>query len=280
MGVLRFRADGESHFGVMLDGTLRDLTDEYDSYQALLRAMTDDEVAVDVGPAVDTFTYLPPITPTNTVFAAALNYDAHIEEAAMSRPERPYLFLKPYRSLTGHEEPIQYHSQTTTDLDYEAELAAVVGERLWQADPEEVADAVAGYTILNDTTARDLQGISVGDESHIDWFSSKALQGASPLGPWVAPTSEVGDPSNLHIESRLNGEVMQDESTEMMLFGVPELVSYVSDRVVLEPGDVVATGTPEGVGGFQDVRLTDGDRVEIDVEGVGTLANTVRESDR
>ncbi|MFB6155650.1 MAG: fumarylacetoacetate hydrolase family protein [Haloferacaceae archaeon] len=278
MDLLRFRAGGQARFGARVDGALRDLSGEYESFRALLRAATTDEVSVGDAPEVEPETYLPPTTPLNTVFAAALNYDAHIEEAKKARPERPYMFLKPYRALTGHEEPIQYHSQTTADLDYEAELAVVVGDRLWQAEPTAVDEAIAGYTILNDTTGRDVQDIAVGDAGHIDWFSAKALQGSSPLGPHVRTADEVGDPSTLRIESRLNGAVMQDEGTDMMLFDVHELLSYVSSRVVLEPGDVVATGTPEGVGGFQDIRLTDGDRVEMDVEGVGTLANTVEET--
>jgi 2-keto-4-pentenoate hydratase/2-oxohepta-3-ene-1,7-dioic acid hydratase in catechol pathway len=231
-------------------------------------------------------THLPPTTAGNDVFAVALNYGSHIEEKSASDaiddeartvPESPFFFTKLNRSLVGHGAPISLHSDITAQFDFAAELAAVIGEPARNVDPDDAMAHVAGYTILNDTAAYDVQNVAVGDMTWIDWLSAKSMEDTTPLGPWVVGTDAVGDPHDLRIQSWVNGEAMQDGQSAAMLRGIAEQVAFLSSRFTLQPGDVIATGTPEGVGSFQDLALADGDRVEIEVADVGTLANVVRE---
>lgn len=255
-----------------------DVTSQYDSFADALADPGAAEGVDDDEFAADEITYLPPTGPTNTVFCAALNYRAHAEEGDDDIPERPLVFLKLPRSLVGHQTAISYHTTVTQEIDYEAELAAVIGTPARHVSTDGALDYVAGYTMLNDTSARDLQlDLPVGDETVTDWFSGKAMQSTTPVGPYVV-TDEIDDPGDLAISSTVNGEVMQDSNTGLMIRDVAELVSFVSSRVRLEPGDVIATGTPEGVGTFQDIRLHHGDRVEVEVEGIGTLVNWVEET--
>jgi len=279
MRIGRFQADGESRIGRFEDDVVRDVSGEFDGFRDALTRPHDAEDADGETFDRDEVTHLPPTTRENTVFCAALNYEAHAEESDIEVPEWPLIFTKLPRTLVGHREPISYHTRVTEEIDYEAELAAVIGEPARHVEPDEALDYVAGYTLLNDTSARDLQlGLQVGDDDLIDWFSGKAMQRTTPVGPYVA-VDEVEDPQDLHIASRVDGETMQDDDTGMMIRSVADLVAFVSSRVRLEPGDVVATGTPEGVGAFQDIRLHPGETVEVEVEGIGTLVNTVAEVD-
>ena len=274
--------DGERRVGVVEDGTVEDVTKSVSAFDDALEAVTDGS-GVDAASAgaeypLEEVTLLPPTTRRNTTFAVALNYTSHIEEVARTRAEfeRPLVFLKPTRTLVGHGSPIQYDTRITSDLDYEGELAAVVGKAGRHVDVDDALDHVAGYTLLNDVTARDLQNVRAKDEEWLDWFSSKGVQSSTPVGPAVVTADEVGDPNDLHLVTRHNGDVVQDEDTNLMIYDVADLVSFVSTRVELQPGDVVATGTPAGVGHFQDVSLADGDEVSVSVEGVGTLTNVVQ----
>lgn len=271
----RFHVAGERRIGIFEGDEVRDVTDGVDGFSdALSRPQA---AAAVEGPRFDVneIAHLPPTTDRNTVFCAGLNYEAHAEESDIDVPEWPLIFLKPPRALVGHEAPISYHTRVTEAIDYEAELAAVVGTPGRHLSAAEALEHVAGYTILNDTTARDLQfGLRVGDDEVLDWFSGKAMQATTPVGPYVV-VDEIDDPQDLAIASRVDGETMQDDTTGMMVRSVAELVSFVSSRVRLEPGDVVATGTPEGVGAFQDVTLHEGETVEVDIEGIGTLRNRV-----
>lgn len=271
---------GDSRVGVVEGEEIRDVTDEVGTFDAALAAVTDGEDLGDGGSHhdLDDVTLLAPSTERNTTFAVALNYYSHIEEVDRtgSEFEYPLVFIKPDRALVGHGAPIEYDTRVTTDLDYEGELAAVIGRSGRHVSTEDALEYVAGYTVLNDVTARDLQNLRAAEDEWIDWFSAKALQNSTPVGPWVTTTDEVGDPNDLHVETRHNGDVVQDEGTHLMIYDVADLVSFVSSRVELRPGDVVATGTPEGVGHFQDVSLADGDEVTVTVEGVGTLSNEVQ----
>jgi len=275
MRIGRFEADGSTRIGLFDDDTVTDVSEAFDDFQdAMLRPS--DATDVD-GEQFDReeITHLPPTTDRNTVFCAALNYEAHAEESNIDVPERPLVFMKLARTLVGHEEPISYHTRVTDEIDYEAELAAVIGDPAHYVDADEALGYVAGYTILNDTSARDLQlGLQVGDDEMLDWFSGKTMQRTTPVGPSVV-VDEIDDPQDLDIASRVDGETMQDDHTGMMIRTVADLVAFVSSRVRLEPGDIIATGTPEGVGTFQDIKLEDGESVEVEVEGIGTLVNTV-----
>lgn len=282
MRLIHFTTEGDDcRVGVIENGTVRDITDTVGPFNAALAAVTTGDGVGDSDNSYDEddVTLLPPTTRRNTTFAVALNYYSHIEEVNQTQEEfeRPLVFTKPTRALVGHDALIEYDTRVTTDLDYEGELAAVIGETGRHVARKDALDYVAGYTVLNDITARDLQNVRAKDAEWLDWFSSKALQNSTPVGPAVVTTDEVGDPSNLHIETRHNGDVVQDEGTHLMIYDVADLVAFISSRVELQPGDVIATGTPKGVGHFQDVSLSDGDEVSVTVNGVGTLTNTVKE---
>ncbi|MWV39784.1 fumarylacetoacetate hydrolase family protein [Natrialba sp. INN-245] len=278
MQIGRFHVGNEIRIGVFENDLVYDVTREFESFAD---ALSRPEDATDIdGKTYDKadITYLPPTTARNTVFCAALNYEAHADESGSAVPERPLVFMKLPRTLVGHRDPISYHTSVTQEIDYEAELAAVIGESARHVSPDEALEYVAGYTILNDTSARDLQlELPVGEDNMLDWFSGKAMQETTPMGPTVV-VDEIDDPQNLSIVSRVNGETMQDDNTRMMIRSVADLVSFLSSRVELEPGDVVATGTPEGVGTFQDIQLYPDDTVEIEIENVGRLVNTVEEA--
>jgi len=277
MHIGRFAAGGKSKIGVFESDAVRDVTDEFDSFRDALSRPGDARDVDGKAFDVEDVTHLPPTTERNTVFCAALNYEAHAEESNSEVPGWPLVFMKLPRSLVGHREAISYHTRVTNEIDYEAELAAVVGEPARHVDVDEALDYVAGYTIVNDVSARDRQIVPVGDGDMLDWFSGKAMQRSTPVGPYVA-VDKVNDPQNLQIASRVDGEIMQDDDTGMMVRSVADLVSFISSRVRLEPGDIVATGTPEGVGTFQDIKLEPGETVEVEIEDVGTLVNTVKQA--
>lgn len=279
MRIGRFAADGDDRIGVFEQDEVIDVTPAFDSFTDVLAQPESADNYDGDRFSVDEITYLPPTTDRNTVFCAALNYQKHAEESGRSVPERPYLFTKLARSLVGHREPIAYHSTVTNEIDYEGELACIIGTSCRHVSTEEALEHVAGYTIVNDVSARDLQlSFSYDNEDMVDWFAGKAMQSTTPIGP-VVVCNEIDDPQDLAIASRVNGTTMQDESTRMMIYSVAELVSYISSLVELQPGDVIATGTPEGVGVFQDISLEPGDDVEIEIEGIGTLQNVVKEAE-
>ncbi|MER5426858.1 fumarylacetoacetate hydrolase family protein [Streptosporangium roseum] len=211
-----------------------------------------------------------PLRPGKIV-AIGLNYLDHIREAGMDKPERPLMFAKFPSSVIGPGEPIVIDGELTERVDWEVELAAVIGAPLRRASPAEALAGVAGYTVANDVSARDLQ-FADGQ-----WTRGKSLDTFCPLGPVVVTPDELGDPQSLRLRTVVNGETVQDSSTKEMLFGVAELLSYCSRAFTLEPGDVVLTGTPWGCGEFMDPRrsLRPGDVLEVTVEGIGTLRNPV-----
>lgn len=275
----RFQAEGTERIGIFENETVKDVSSTFNTFR---EAIADPDVAATAEGesfTVEEVTHLPPTTGRNTVFCAALNYEAHAEESDIEVPERPLVFMKLPQTLVGHREPISYHTRVTQEIDYEAEIAAVIGKSGRHVPVRDALDHVAGYTILNDTSARDHQlGLQVGDDELLDWFSGKTMTNTTPIGPHVV-VDEIDDPQDLAITSQVNGETLQDDNTGMMIRSVAELVSFVSSRVELTPGDVIATGTPEGVGTFQDIKLKDGDTVEVDIEGIGTLVNTVEDVD-
>ncbi|WP_217707218.1 fumarylacetoacetate hydrolase family protein [Nonomuraea rhodomycinica] len=216
-----------------------------------------------------------PLRPGKIV-AIGLNYLDHIRETGMDKPARPLMFAKFPSSVIGPGEPIVIDSGLTGSVDWEVELAAVVGTPLRHAGPAEALAAVAGYTVANDVSARDLQ-FSDGQ-----WTRGKSLDTFCPLGPVVVTPDELGDPQGLRLRTVVNGETVQDSSTAEMLFGVAELLSFCSASFTLEPGDVVLTGTPWGCGAFMDPprSLSPGDVVEVSVEGIGELRNPVVDGTR
>ncbi|XVH31832.1 fumarylacetoacetate hydrolase family protein [Haloferacaceae archaeon DSL9] len=200
---------------------------------------------------------LPPCEPT-ALYCVGRNYAATLDQMAYERPEEPDFFIKPPASLLSHEASIPY-PPFTEELTYAGELVAVVGERCHRVAPDAVPEVVAGYTIMNDVDALDQQGRT----------ARKAFVGSGPLGPWIE--TEL-DPTSIDMHTEINGERRQEANTELMLFDPHEIVSYLSERFVFEPGDAIAFGSPANPG-----LVEPGDEIEITYEGVGTLANTVAE---
>jgi 2-keto-4-pentenoate hydratase/2-oxohepta-3-ene-1,7-dioic acid hydratase in catechol pathway len=211
------------------------------------------------------------ITRPGKIVCVGLNYRDHAEEGGLELPEAPLLFAKWPNSLIGDGDPIVLPPETT-QVDYEAELGVVIGAIARRVAERDALDHVEGYICLNDVTARDLQ---FGDGQ---WTRGKSPDTFCPVGPRLVAREEIGDPQALGIRCLLNGEAMQDSSTAQMIFSVAEIIAYVSQIITLEPGDLIATGTPAGVGVFRDpkVLLEDGDEVSVEIQGVGTLTNPVQ----
>jgi 2-keto-4-pentenoate hydratase/2-oxohepta-3-ene-1,7-dioic acid hydratase in catechol pathway len=210
--------------------------------------------------------------PKKNVILLGVNYKEHIEEGARARslelkyPEAPVFFTKPATSVIGHLGKVIHH-KATERLDYEVELAVVMGKKGRDILKEKVYDYIFGYTICLDMTARDLQ------RRHGQWFKGKSLDTFCPLGPWIVHKSAIPDPHRLRLTCRVNGEVMQDDRTSNMIFDIPTTIEALSSGMTLEPGEIVSTGTPSGVG-FARVPpffLKAGDKVEAEVEGIGVL---------
>ena len=218
---------------------------------------------------LDSIEFLPAVDP-GKILAIGRNYVDHAIEGGGAPPPAPLLFNKLSNSLSAHLAPIVLPT-ISTQVDYEAELAVVIGRRAKRVTEAEALAYVFGYTLINDVSARDLQ---YGDGQ---WVRGKGLDGFAPLGPFITTRNAIPDVQALKIEGRLNGAVMQSSNTSKMIFPVAYLVSYLSQGITLEPGDIIATGTPEGVGAFRNppVWLKAGDVYEVTVEGLGTLRNTV-----
>ncbi len=203
---------------------------------------------------------LAPTMPTKIV-AVGLNYRDHAQELGMEIPEEPLIFLKPPSAVIGPEDNIRLPAEVGR-VDYEAELAVVIGKTARKVSPSEARRYILGYTCFNDVTARDIQ------RRDGQWTRAKSFDTFAPIGPWIETDLE---PSAVRVRAYLNGKLVQDSSTENLIFSVYELVSFISHVMTLYPGDVIATGTPPGVG-----PLSPGDVVEVEVEGVGRLVNFVR----
>jgi 2-keto-4-pentenoate hydratase/2-oxohepta-3-ene-1,7-dioic acid hydratase in catechol pathway len=206
------------------------------------------------------------------LFCVGLNYADHAAENNLPPPETPIFFSKLASVVIPHGAPIRL-PPGPHQVDYEAEMAVVVGRRADRVSPEEARECIAGYTIMNDVSARDLQ------RNDKQWFRGKNCNGFGPLGPWLVTADEIADPHNLDISLRLNGDVRQHSNTKNLIFTPEALVSILSQTLVLEAGDVISTGTPAGVGFHSkpQIFLKPGDRVEIEVEGIGVLENRIED---
>ncbi len=212
---------------------------------------------------------LAPVDPPN-IIAIGLNYKSHAEESKMQRPDRPVVFAKTTNSVIGPGDEIIIPRAAPDEVDYEAELAIVIGRRCKDIGKENALDYVLGYTCANDITARDCQL-----RQDTQWVRAKSFDTFCPLGPVIE--TEL-NPDNVDIELRLNGKIMQRDNTREMIFSCPELVSYLSHCMTLYPGTVIMTGTPSGVGFARKppTFLRPGDYVEVEIEGIGILRNSVR----
>ncbi|MBZ9761680.1 fumarylacetoacetate hydrolase family protein [Mesorhizobium sp. CA8] len=211
-----------------------------------------------------------PIALPGKIICVGLNYKDHAAEAKVALPERPLLFAKWSNSLVGDGDAIMLPG-TSRCVDFEAELGVVVGRRARNVDAKDALNLISGYLCVNDISARDVQ---VED---VQWTRGKSFDTFCPIGPALVPASAIKDPQKLAIKLTLNGQAMQDSNTANMVFGVAELIEFISRDITLEPGDLIATGTPGGVGYYKDPRvsLKRGDIVQVEIEDVGVLTNTV-----
>ena len=212
-----------------------------------------------------------PLSGVSKVIGIGLNYADHCREQYIPIPESIIMFAKFPSAIIGPGENITWDPEVSQEVDYEAELAVVIGDEASRIRPDDVWDHIVGFTIANDVSARDVQ--------HADrqWVRAKSFDTFCPIGPYLVTRDEISDPGNLTIQTRLNGRLVQDSNTSEMVFKIPEIISFISRTITLFPGDIIGTGTPDGVGYYRHPKrlLKPGDVVEIEIEGLGILRNPV-----
>ncbi|HFB83462.1 MAG TPA: FAA hydrolase family protein [Thermodesulfatator sp.] len=249
MKIIRFLYQGQISYGILEDQKIEPLkTSPYEGFNPTGDSLSLNEVQL-----------LPPSIPSK-IIALGLNYRDHAAELGMPLPKEPLIFLKPSTAAIGPGQAIVYPSMSQR-VDYEAELAIVIGRQAKGVSPDKALDFVLGYTCFNDVTARDLQ------KKDGQWTRAKSFDTFAPMGPWIETDL---DPDNLLVEAYLNGKKCQSSRTSQLVFSVPEIISFVSQVMTLLPGDVIATGTPPGIGPMKP-----GDTIEIRIEGIGSLINHV-----
>jgi 2-keto-4-pentenoate hydratase/2-oxohepta-3-ene-1,7-dioic acid hydratase in catechol pathway len=266
--------------------TLPDLIREgRDSWTRLAARLADALAGVppaDATPQADLVRWHAPIRPAKNVICLGLNYSSHAKESAQARgrevkiPDHPVFFTKAPTSINGPYDAIEWDPAVTQQVDWEAELGVVIGVRGKNIPRAKALDYVFGYTVVNDVSARELQ------QRHLQWFKGKSLDTFCPMGPVVVTGDEFGNPQTKTIGLRVNGVQKQHSTTANMIFAVDVIIESLSQGMTLEPGDVIATGTPEGVGLGRTPQefLKDGDLVETEIEGIGTLRNRVVKVER
>ena len=264
---MRFEHDGSVNVGKVEDGHVQPVA--AGDLQEVMRGVQTEPVGEPV--PIDEVRVLAPLRPSK-VIVIGNNYVDHIREQGIEFPDHPALLAKFPTSVIGHGQEVRWPEKLTRQVDYEAELAVVVGREAKALTEEDALGAVFGYTAANEISARDVQ---MGDGGH--WVRGKAFDNFCPIGPTITTADEVPDPQKLTIRCILNGEVVQDSTTAQMYFSVAQLLAFVSEGITLEPGDVILTGTPPGVGYFRDpqVFLQPGDTVEVEIEGIDALSNPV-----
>lgn len=271
MKIVTFSYENRTQLGEIIDDRVYVLSgsDTMRMRDLLWRGITPNRVSKHY-PLADV-TLHAPLQP-GKIIAIGRNYAAHAQETGSDIPEAPLIFSVFPSAVIGPGEAITWSEAITKEVDWEGELAVVIGKKTRNVSEEDALKQVFGYTIANDVTARDLQ-------KRIDkqWTRGKSLDTFCPLGPYLVTAPDVPDPQALHIETRVNDEVMQDGSTGDMIFSVAYLIAYASRMFTLEPGDIILTGTPPGVGEGMDPKrfLQDGDTVSITIDGLGTLSNPV-----
>lgn len=250
MKYLRFLQNGNIRYGLLEKGnTIREVVgDIFNNHKNTENVFSLSEI-----------TFLPPCVPTK-IIAVGLNYFDHANEVQMKISDEPLIFMKPPSTLIAHNDNIIY-PKMSKQLDYEAELAVIIKNRIKNIEPEDVFENILGYTCFNDVTARDLQ------KKDEQWTRAKSFDTFAPIGPFI---STGLNPDNLQIKLYKNGQLMQNSSTNNMIFKVDKIISFISKIMTLFPGDIIATGTPSGVG-----KLEEGDIVEVEIEGIGVLKNNV-----
>ena len=304
--LLTYAKAGRPTGAVQIDGRVIDLRDAtpdtpavldvlnvWDRASATLGALADDSgrTAALPGQVLAGLTLLPPVLYPNGIYCAGANYKDHVAEMARAfklPPEPdphelgmpPWCFLKtPRNTMVGHGATVTLPAHSKT-VDWELEVAVVIGRTCKDVSEGRAMDYIAAYTLVNDLSARDhlrRPGVkpNSGSPMEYDWVSHKNWDGACPIGPWLVPAAAIADPMNLPLKLWVNDELMQDSNTNQLIYNYAEIISFLSHRCTLYPGDVIATGTPAGVGTPRGIFLKRGDVVRINVEGIGTLTNTM-----
>ena len=304
--LLTYAKAGRPTGAVHIDGRVIDLRDAtpdtpavldvlnvWDRASATLGALADDSgrTAALPGQVLAGLTLLPPVLYPNGIYCAGANYKDHVAEMARAfklPPEPdphelgmpPWCFLKtPRNTMVGHGATVTLPAHSKT-VDWELEVAVVIGRTCKDVSEGRAMDYIAAYTLVNDLSARDhlrRPGVkpNSGSPMEYDWVSHKNWDGACPIGPWLVPAAAIADPMNLPLKLWVNDELMQDSNTNQLIYNYAEIISFLSHRCTLYPGDVIATGTPAGVGTPRGIFLKRGDVVRINVEGIGTLTNTM-----
>ncbi len=260
--IARFAAGGDPQYGIV------ELAGDGGSHPDTVSVLTGDPIAMPVQLTgerreLDGVRLLAPVIPRSKVVGVGRNYAAHAAELGHELPVTPLTFLKPNTAVIGPDESIIY-PRATSDLHFEGELAVVIGRICREVPVARVSEVVFGYTVANDVTARDLQ------RTDDQWARAKGYDTFCPLGPWITTHQSLDEVGDLTVRTTLDGEVKQDGTTKDMIFTVAELVAYVSSYTTLLPGDVILTGTPEGVG-----PMLAGQQVTVEIEGIGSLTNPV-----
>lgn len=273
-------ADGTPSYGVVVDGSLRDAGQSLRGRHADLRAVLaadalgELQAAAMRGPVLemDEVTLLPPVANPEKIICIGLNYATHIRETGREKPAKPSIFTRYPSSLVGHAVPL-IRPNASDWFDFEGELAVVIGKPGRHIAEGEAMSHVAGYSCFNDGSIRDYQ-------RHTSQFwAGKNFDRSGSMGPWLVTADELTDPTSQSMVTRLNGEVVQSTPISDLAFGIGELIAYLSIVTELLPGDIIATGTPSGVGLFREPKLfmKPGDRIEVEISGIGTLSNTVEQ---
>lgn len=280
--IASYKIGDEVDYGIVLDGKLirrnalsiklpDDITD-FIAERAFIEALRKDlQKFQKYAEPLDKFHLLPPIPKPGKIICLGLNYIDHAEEQGVKPPAEPIIFFKPRTSLTGPYDDIVY-PKIVKQLDYEGELVVIIGKRGKNIREEDAMEYVFGYTVMNDVSARDIQ---FGDKQ---WTRGKSFDTFAPCGPWIVTKDEIPDPHRLRILTKVNNELRQNSSTANMVFKIPQIVSSMSMVMTLEPGDMISTGTPAGVGYFMKPEpklLMVGDVVEVSIENIGTIRNRV-----
>lgn len=278
MRLIHFSHDGRASFGAIAEGGVVDLAGRLGTVAGIRQLLENDAIdqaqrcvadaAADF--PLDAVTLLPPVLDPPRIFCAGVNYDEHRQETGRSKTDNPVVFMRCAEANVGHGGAL-LRPRESTRFDYEGELAVVIGRpgrRIARAD---ALQHIAGYACFNDGSVRDWQ-------RHTHQFTpGKNWDGTGGFGPWLVTADEIADPARLTLTTRLNGQIVQQSGTDKMIFDIPDLIAYVSTFTMLRPGDVIATGTPGGVGDKRTppLYMKQGDVVEVEVTGVGTLTNPI-----
>jgi 2-keto-4-pentenoate hydratase/2-oxohepta-3-ene-1,7-dioic acid hydratase in catechol pathway len=271
--------DGANVFGVVVGDQVVTVNRQFGNRHPTLRSALESAALDEIRHAtsgaqpdhkLSELRFLPVIPDPPKILCAGLNYRSHVAETGREMPTKPSMFSRFYDTLLGHE-GVMIRPSVSEQFDYEGELAVIIGRAGRHISPERALEYVAGYTCFMDGSVRDFQKISV--------TAGKNFPASGPLGPWMVTADEIPDPSMLTLATRLNGREVQRSTTDLLIYSVPSIISYVSDFTTLEPGDVIATGTPEGVGHKRTPPLwmKAGDVIEVEISGIGTLRNRVED---